>query len=96
MKGTDDFGDYIKLLRMVVSIGYSNFDEEIVILRETLRKLYFAYFEFVDRPQVFDNLTQLIEVDSLHNEMYEQHEHLVYGRDVGVEMAHDFRYCDLC
>lgn len=61
---------------MVVNIGFGTVSYNgwrPSLLQQTVNKLALAYFEFVDRPHVFDNLNQLIEVDAVYNELREQH-----------------------
>lgn len=36
---------------------------------KSFKKLYFAYFTFVDRPEAFDNADELREVDRLHTKL---------------------------
>lgn len=69
LKNSSDFTDYIKLLKVCLKmVQYSvNYD-----LRSPLTKLRFAYYKFVDRPEIFNNSDQLKEVDQLHIELYEK------------------------
>lgn len=61
-----DFGDYIDLLKTITKLTPN--PNSI-----NLDKVYFVFFEFVDRPKLFDNATELKEVYKLHNELCDQH-----------------------
>lgn len=65
-----DFGDYIKLLETCIKIAKYQFRFEV---QQTLRRVFHAYFQFVNRPSVFEDSKQLKEVDFLHIKFYEQH-----------------------
>lgn len=41
-------------------------------MRKIIDKVYFAYFTFVDRPQIFDEVNELNEVDQLHTQLFNQ------------------------
>lgn len=64
-----DFNDYIKLLKTFVKIARTTINYEI---KNVLTNLYMTYFTFVDRPNAFDNLDQLNEVDKLHAALYNE------------------------
>lgn len=46
----------------------SNFE-----MKQTVEKVYFAFVTFVNRPTLFENLEQLLEVDGLITELYDQY-----------------------
>lgn len=71
-----DFSNYIKLLKICVSIAQFN---ENYLIRENLEKLHFAFFTFVDRPNMFDDVEQLDEVDRLHIQLYSSY--FMYFKD---------------
>lgn len=68
LKNASDFSDYVKLLETAVKTnGFYAIDE----VNQVFKKLYFAFFQFVDRPHAFDDTEQLNDVDRLHSELYE-------------------------
>lgn len=97
MKAANDFADYIQLLRTVVGMGYTRKDwsgyhiEFSSLFEQTMLKLYFAFIKFVDRPHVFDQTEQLIEVDRVHSLLAEQFpENFI--NFIGVDMKKDCGY----
>lgn len=45
-------------------------------LQSILRYVYFAFFEFSNRPAAFNNIKQLKEVDDLHKTYFRLNENL--------------------
>lgn len=69
LASASDFGDYIRLLKIFVMIAGQDARSD---MKMAFTKLYFAYFTFVDRPDMFDDADQLNEVDRLHTKLFNQ------------------------
>lgn len=70
-----DFHGYIQLLKIGVMMPPEQASYGMI---DIFKKLYFAYFTFVDRPSAVDDEDQLNEVDRLHMKLFNQGpEHMV-------------------
>lgn len=71
---TQSFADYIMFLKLARNTRTK--DESLVKL------LYRSFFRYVKEPSLFKNLTELFEVDALHQNLYERNLQLIsFDRD---------------
>lgn len=65
---TADFADYTKLLKACTLIGPQRASNDLKLL---FKRIYFAYFTFINRPSAFNDAEQLNEVDRLHMKFFD-------------------------
>lgn len=58
----ENLSDYLTVLKIAVNAHTMN--------EQYLKKVYMAYFRFVENPEVFEDITQLIQVDAYHQMLY--------------------------
>lgn len=63
-----NFQDYIKLLRITLAISRYGSNYRLNGLKH---KIFHAFFTFVNRPELFDNMNELEQVDRLFIQLYE-------------------------
>lgn len=61
--------DYIKLLQQCMNL-VSNANRMNLNLQGSLKRVYYAFYAFGNRPRIFDDIEQLKQVDQLHKKFY--------------------------